>query len=410
MKKNMVNQVNVLIIGTGHYSTGSTSLSGVKATDKDYGVILPSILELRRRGLVGQIYLDRRDGRKTPALKQKIAKMSKRFGWDDQIDYFPINATVDENSYRQALELLPKPGVVLIATPDATHKKIIMDVIEAGHHFMVVKPAVVKVSDLKDILSALKRKRLLGMVDYHKVYDEANLILKYAYNEGKYGDLQHFYSKITQRRDMLTIFKNWAGLNGHNINHYLGSHYIHMVGFITDASPLTVRATGQYGVAKKTYKLNTPDLIETHIVWRAKNGTLFSSYHLAGWADPSETSGMTYQEVHLIGTKGHVESDQRFRGFETVLVGEGQRIVNPYFFNLDTAFVGAGSFDGKYGFKSIRTFVEAALSVENGKAPDAFDRELPTIRDSLRVTAILEAADKSLANGSSVVDVSWLKK
>jgi len=40
---------------------------------------------------------------------------------------------------------------------------------------------------------------------------------------------------------------------------------------------------------------------------------------------------MTYQEMHIIGTKGHVESDQRFRGFETTLVDEGYRIINPYF-------------------------------------------------------------------------------
>ena len=182
-----------------------------------------------------------------------------------------------------------------------------------------------------------------------------------------------------------------------------------MVGYITGATPLSVRATCQYGVAQKKYKINTPDLIETQIVWQAKNGTSFTSYHVSGWADPSETSGMTYQELHLIGTKGHVKSDQRDRGFETVLAGEGQKITNPYFYNLNTAFVGSGAFDSKYGFKSVCTFVEAALDVENGKTPKTFDLNLPTIKDSLCVTAILEAADKSLASGSKVIDIHSLK-
>lgn len=405
MENKNTKKVNVLIVGMGHYSTGSTALSGVKTTDKDYGVLLPSVLELRHRGTVGNIFLVGRDGKKIPPLKKKVKAMAKQFEWDDTISYFPTTQTVDENSYREALRLLPKPGVVLIATPDATHKKIILDVIEAGFHFMVVKPVVTKMSDLRDIIHASKKKHVLGMVDYHKVYDEANLILKYDYEHHKYGDIQHIFSKMTQRRDMLTIFKNWAGSSGHNINHYLGSHYIHMVGYITGATPLSVRATSQYGVAKKIYKINTPDLIETQITWQAKNGTTFSSYHIAGWADPSETSGMTYQEIHLVGTNGHIESDQRFRGFETVLAGEGQRIINPYFFNLDTSFIGSTALDGKYGFKSVQMFVEAALAVENGANPAIFDSNLPTIRDSIYVTAILEAADKSLANKSSVVAV-----
>lgn len=405
MKNNKSEQVHVLIIGMGHYSTGSTALSGTKETDKDYGVLLPSVLELRRRGIVGDVCLAGRDGKKIPPVKKKAQDMANKFGWDGTISYFPSSQGVDEHSYRHALKSLQKPGVVLIATPDATHKQIMLDVIEAGFHFMVVKPAVTTMNDLRAVIRAAEKKKVLGMVDYHKVYDEANLMLKYGYEHDTYGNLQHVYSKMTQRRDMLTIFKKWAGMGGHNINHYLGSHYIHMTGYITGAIPRSVRATSQDGIAKSVYKFNTPDLIETQIEWEAKNGTLFSSYHIAGWADPSETSGMTYQEMHLIGTKGHIESDQRFRGFETVLVGEGQRIINPYFFNLNSSFVGSGPLDGKYGFKSVRTFIEAALAVENGVNPKSFDSNLPTIRDSIYVTAILEAADKSLANKSSVVTI-----
>ena len=64
-------KVNVLIVGAGHYSTGSTVLSGKKTTDKDYGIFLPSILELESRGMIGKIGIVGRDGKKLKGLSKK---------------------------------------------------------------------------------------------------------------------------------------------------------------------------------------------------------------------------------------------------------------------------------------------------------------------------------------------------
>ena len=47
-----VDKIKVLIIGNGHYSTGSTVLEGKKETNTDFGVILPGILELKKQGYV----------------------------------------------------------------------------------------------------------------------------------------------------------------------------------------------------------------------------------------------------------------------------------------------------------------------------------------------------------------------
>lgn len=189
--------MHVLIIGAGHYSTGSTVLSGKTKTDKDFGVLLPSVLELRKQGLVGNVLLCGRDGRKISLVRQKIRRMAKQFDWDPTVEYFPVRRSVDPRAYREALKHLPKPGVVLIATPDGTHKEIILDCIKAGFHFVVVKPIVVRLKDLRDITRALRHAGVLGLVDYHKAYDEANLILKDEYESGKYGDLQHALSIMT---------------------------------------------------------------------------------------------------------------------------------------------------------------------------------------------------------------------
>lgn len=401
----MRDKINVLIIGNGHYATGSTVLEGKKETDKDFGVILPSVLELRKQGFVDKIYLAARRGSKFPELRAKLKLMNEKFGWDTNITFFPEDEEVKDNAYKDALKTTPKPTAVIIATPDYLHKETILESIKFKNHFLVVKPAVTKLKDWEETVEQQKKTGVLGLVDYHKVYDEANLILKEDYEKNKYGDIQHIFTKMTQRRDMLKIFGGWIG-GENNVNHYLGSHYIHLVGFITKATPLNVRATCQFGIAKKEYNIDTPDLIETQIAWRAKNGTNFMSYHIAGWADPSETSGMTYQEVHIIGTNGHVESDQRYRGFETTLCQKGQNIINPYFFYLNKGIDGNLDLEGKYGFKSIKTFVKSALLVENGCDIDSFEGILPTIKESRNVTAIIEAADRSIQNNSSIVELS----
>lgn len=395
-------QINVLIIGNGHYATGLTPLEG--QTDKDWGVILPSILELRRQGLVRQIAIAGKNGSKFVRLDKKIKMMSKKFGWDSHITFYPKNNKVDERAFIKALRDLPKPLAVIIAVPDFLHKPTILASIENGSHFLVVKPIVTKLSDLKEIIKAQKQQPVLGMVDYHKVYDEANLILKENYQNGVFGDLQHIFSKMTQRRDMLKIFGQWIGQHGHNVNHYLGSHYIHLVSFITGAQPLTVRAMGQRGILQKS-GIDSYDLIETQIEWEAKNKTKFVSYHVSGWNDPSETASMTYQEIHLIGTKGHIESDQRFRGYESTLAEQGQQMINPYFFYLNRGIDGYLDLDSKYGFKSIKTFIKSAIEAENGRTLASLENGLPTVKDSLKVTAILEAADQSLNNKSRVIKI-----
>lgn len=395
-------QINVLIIGNGHYATGLTPLEG--QTDKDWGVILPSILELRRQGLVGQIAIAGKNGSKFARLDKKIKAMSKKFGWDSQITFYPKNNKVDDRAFVKALRDLPKPLAVIIAVPDFLHKPAILASIKKGGHFLVVKPIVTKLSDLKEIIKAQEKHKVLGMVDYHKAYDEANLILKENYQIGAYGDLQHIFTKMTQRRDMLKIFGQWIGRHGHNVNHYLGSHYIHLVSFITDARPLTVRAIGQKGLLQKG-GVDGYDLIETQIEWEAKNKTKFVSYHLSGWNDPSETASMTYQEIHLIGTKGHIESDQRFRGYESTLTGQGHQIINPYFLYLNRGIDGRLDLDSKYGFKSIKTFIKSAIQAENGRPLVSFENGLPTVKNSLKVTAILEAADQSLNDKFKVVQV-----
>ncbi len=403
--------MNVLIIGNGHYATGSTVISDKRETDKDSGVLLPSVLELQSRGVVKQIGIASRNGQKLNKIKDRLAYWNQQLGWTTNVLLFPETKSINDYAYVEALKKMPKPCVALIAVPDFLHKEVVLECIRQKVSFLVVKPAVINLHDLYLIIDKMKEKNVFGMVDYHKVFDEANILLKNEFGSGVYGKINHVYSLMTQRRDMIDIYKRWLEVdNTMNINHYLGSHYIHLTGFLTKAEPLDVRSTCQYGYAAEKTKKNIADLIQTHIRWKSEENHIFSSYHVAGWNDPVETESMTYQQYHLLCEHGHVDSDQRYRGFKKVLSQKGVEISNPYFFNLTLDWRGAVNLDTKYGFISIKTFIEAATMIENKqKTPDDFNAFLPTITESQKVTAILEASDISLANDNNIVRIEKQK-
>ena len=393
--------LNLVLIGNGHYATGQTSLSGQKSTDKDFGVFLPSALHLRAQGWVGRLSICGRDGDKFAEIRRKIAPWEADPGIDLSFDAYPAHGEVDDKAYLRALDAMPKPCAALIAVPDNLHVEVMLACAQRRIPFLVVKPAVTRLSDLHEVKSAMSSD-LIGMVDYHKVYDEANLLLLDDIAAESYGKIHHVSSLMTQRRDMIDIYERWLRANPKiNVNHYLGSHYIHMTGFLTGAVPIDVRATQQFGFISQRYGLQVADTIQTQIRWKAREGYVFSSHHIAGWADPSETESMTYQQMHLLTERGHVFSDQRYRGTRKALSGAGIQAPNPYFFNFSRKPLGGWNLDTKYGFESVATFVKSVLS-----GPTAIQGlNLPTLDESERVTAILEAADRSLSKDSCVVRI-----
>lgn len=391
--------LNLVLIGSGHYTTGQTILSGEKSTDKDFGVFLPSALHLRSKGWVGRIALCGRNGDKFTPIREKISSWAVDPGIDISFESYPSPGIIDSKAYLNALDNMPRPCAALIAVPDDIHVEVMLACINRDIPFLIVKPAVTRLDDFYLVKSAM-RSGLLGMVDYHKVYDEANLLLLEDIAQNAYGKIHHVSSLMTQRRDMIEIYQRWLKSNPTiNINHYLGSHYIHMTGFLTRAMPIDVRATQQFGFIKKTYNLNVADSIQTHVRWRSPEGYEFFSHHIAGWADPSQTESMTFQQMHFLTENGHIFSEQRYRGTRKVLSNGGMQAPNPYFFNLSRGLFGGWNLETKYGYQSVAAFVTLALG--GTVTPSAL--RLPTFGDSEHITAILEAADLSLQHGSSIV-------
>ena len=69
-----------------------------------------------------------------------------------------------------------------------------------------------------------------------------------------------------------------------------------------------------------------------------------------------------------------------------------------------------GFFAGQngYGYRSIETFIRAAEEIRNGRAEaDSYHGKLATAKDTLIVTAILEAGRRSLDSRGCAIEIHY---
>lgn len=167
--------MDVLIVGTGEYSTGY----GADAkSDKKAGVVLLTCLDLRARGLVGEIRLAGTNGRKLPAIREHISRAigeayPKTFPSAEslRVHMYPKDDAVDPEAYKEALSAMPPGSAVIVFTPDDTHFRIALDSIRAGHHVLVTKPIVQTLEHHKILAAEAETAGVLVAVEVHKRWD-----------------------------------------------------------------------------------------------------------------------------------------------------------------------------------------------------------------------------------------------
>ena len=139
--------VNVLMIGTGEYTTGYGKESA--KTDKGAGVVGLTMFDLRRRGKTGRLAMCGVNGKKFPQIR---AHMQAAIGdvyadMDLTCETFPDDSTVDPKAYLAALSSFKPGDAVTIFTPDDTHFGIAMEAVRRGIHVLCTKPVVKTIAE-----------------------------------------------------------------------------------------------------------------------------------------------------------------------------------------------------------------------------------------------------------------------
>ena len=401
---------NVLIVGAGHYVTGARQIDNDSSTDKDLGILLPGLAYYQSIGRLGNITVVGRNGNKIKSVYESWLKRYVKQGARDipTVDLKPDLGVVNDDEYIKVMKKLSKSNtIVFAAVPDSLHEAVVPEACAYAMHIFIVKP-VVSAWDSFQRLKALyeSKTNLVCYIDYHKLFDPQNILLNSKIKNNDFGNMQYISSIQTQKKLMRDVYENEISQNvNFNVNHYLGSHYIHQTAYITQAMPISVRATGQSFNGKKSNNLSDLGLIQVNVQWQSQEGYMFNSMHVSGWCDPNSQPAMTRQKFYLYGSKGAAELNQDDRGLSFTTESEGYSVPNPHYFQLPSSSSDS-LFDpiAAYGLRSVDYFISLAEKTHlNEYASHQNATDPNSLKGSETVTKIIDCADKSLLNGSSII-------
>lgn len=386
--------LNVLVVGGGMYVTGRGT--------KTPGTIGPALLEARRYGLVDRVAVATTRADTALSAKNNLENIAAGMGVNVSIKAYPSSAA-NNTAYLTAAEDF-KPDAALVVVPDQLHADIAEALCGRGIHCLVVKPMAPDMVSAKRMVAAAQSHNVLGMVEFHKRWDEANILLRDTVTSGDLGTLLYATVEYSQQKTIpRDVFRSWAEQT--TIFQYLGVHYIDLLQFATGFTPVRASAWGQKAYLA-AQGIDTWDSMQVVVEWLRPDRGIFVSTHVTNWIDPDETSAMSDQKINLVGSLGRFQSDQKHRGIEFVCDGAGQRDINPYFstrfFDFDT---GRHRFGG-YGIESVLSFLSDVSDLRAGtiKLADLIVRR-PSFQACLTSTAVVEAAHKSLVSGNIPVEI-----
>ncbi|RDW73441.1 putative NAD binding Rossmann fold oxidoreductase [Coleophoma cylindrospora] len=401
--------LNVLMVGTGEYTTGFVG-GGASGSDKKVGVVGLSLFDLRRRGKVGKLSMVGTSGNKFPAIREHLHKNISQVynNLDTSFDSFPANDTRDANAYKTAIDALSPGDAITIFTPDTTHYPIAMYAVERGIHVMITKPAVKTLAHHQELLEAAKKKGVYVYIEHHKRYDPAYADARFK--SKSLGDFNYFYSYMSQPKSQLETFKAWAGVDS-DISYYLNSHHIDICESMVQQQgfmPVKVSASASKGTATDLgCDPATEDTISLLVHWVKKGDETkrATGVYTASWTAPQKAGVHSNQYFHYMGSKGEIRIDQAKRGYDVADDSVGQLMwYNPFYMRY--APDEEGNFAGQtgYGYVSFEKFVDGCRAVKAGTATldDLDQRGLPTLKNTVATTAILEAGRRALDEGREV--------
>jgi len=148
---------------------------------------------MRRRGLVSDLSMVGVSGRKFPAIRDHLHRNISQVynGLDVSFTSYPADDSTDPNSFKEAIDKLPKGSAVTIFTPDSTHYDIALYAIERGHHVLITKPATKLLSDHLKLLEASRKFNVFVYVEHHKRFDPAYADARYRAK--KLGDFSYWF-------------------------------------------------------------------------------------------------------------------------------------------------------------------------------------------------------------------------
>ncbi|MHC4302442.1 MAG: Gfo/Idh/MocA family protein [Planctomycetota bacterium] len=387
--------------------------------------ILPSIYQLQRLGVVGEISVCALDSAPLNVLAQdetlKKAFAGYRFTAHPSLDTDPDKKFPD--LFREVIEAMPKGNIVVAAVPDTVHYEVIQAALACDQHVCCVKPLVLTYSQAVEIEKLAYEKGLVVGVEYHKRLDDRALMARQLYREGRFGEFRIGHAEMNEPYYYRhSNFQNWFTVENSDMFTYVGCHYVDQVHFITGLLPKSVSV---YGI-KDTYPNGKVGYLWTdaRVVW--ENGACLNVTNVMGY--PDEGPGGNFQGIRMYCSgddkSGMLVHNDQNRGIQHCYVDKGSEPGETYYAEPSPDYFKYVNFGGEgltpvgYGFRSIELIIKNICKcidaspkavAERQKLIRQFDDEgiMATPANSSYNELVIEAGRLSILNGGREVEIAY---
>jgi len=389
--------------------------------------LLPSIYQLQRLGVVGEISICALNGPPLRALAES-PMLREAFPTQTFTPHPDFREVTDEelfpDLFKEVIAALPPRNCVVVAVPDQLHYQVLKVALEHNQHVLCVKPLVLKYEQAVEIEEEAHAKGLVIGVEYHKRFDDRNLMARHSYRTGKLGAFMMGTSRLVEPWYYRhSNFQNWLTIKNSDAFTYIGCHYVDIVAFITGLKPVQVSV---YGNVRPFPNGNEAFMwTDGRVVF--DNGGVLNVQNGLGYL--KDGPGGNSQGMRLFcedGDRGGIiDHSDDFRGVKHGLDaddGHGFHEINPDFFRLIDVG-GEGLTPVGYGYRSVAYTLNAIARVTRETAGldeaealkkrqallDEFDEAgiMATPKNSSYNELVMEAGRLSILNGGRPVAIHY---
>jgi predicted dehydrogenase len=280
-------------------------------------------------------------------------------------------------------EIIKNPNLdaVVIATPPASHYQLCREAISANKDVFVEKPLVLDTRQGEELVELTEKKKRILMVGHIMEYHAATLKLKEYVDTGELGRVYYLYStrvNLGKVRDIENALWSFA------------PHDISMILFLLEKEPTSVTATGRCYLQKDK---DIEDVVFMNMHF--DDGTM-AHVHVS-WLDPHKERRLT-----VVGDKKMAVFDDTRSAEKIWIYDKGVDTKQDYstygeYLSLRFGDVLIPQIPSTEPLKTeCQHFVDC---VQNRKRPRSDGK------DGLRVSKVLDAAQRSLKMGGSPVRI-----
>ena len=270
---------------------------------------------------------------------------------------------------------------VIIATPPADHYRLAALALENGKDVFVEKPLALNVQDGRKLVDLAERNKRILMVGHIMEYHPASLKLKEYISSGKLGRVYYLYSSRVNLGQVRVIENSlWS----------FAPHDISLIMFLLEKLPVSVTSTGAAYLQKN---IEDVSFLTLHF-----DDKTMAHIHVS-WLDPHKERKLTVVGSKMMAVFDDTQSTEKIR-----LYDKGVDTKLDYNTYGEYLSLRAGDILIPRINSSEPLMAECSHFVECVK-----NRTRPTSdgMDGLKVLAVLAAAQKSMDQGGSPIDINF---